>query len=64
MISFTKRVTFPTSRNASVSSKINMGDFEARESEYWSARDAIDLSPPESCSKSYTNLLVGGVGVK
>lgn len=63
-INFKNLLTFPVSRNASVSSRIRIGDFEANDNEYCRAKDAIDLYPPDNCSRSYTNLFVGGVGVK
>lgn len=31
--------------------------------EYCRAKQAIDFYPPDNCYKSYTNLLVGGVGL-
>lgn len=51
-MSFRNLVTFPKSKNASVSSRIKIGDLDARESEYCNAKEAIDFSPPDSCSKS------------
>jgi hypothetical protein len=29
-----------------------MGDLEVRDKEYCNANDAIDLSPPDNCSRS------------
>ena len=61
---FSNRFTLLESKKASVSSRIRKDTFVVKANEYWRAREAIDFSPPDNCSRSYTNLLVGGVGLK
>lgn len=55
-------MTFDLSKNASISSSIRNTDLEVIAIEYCKAKLAIDFYPPDSWSRSYTNLLVGGVG--